>query len=165
MNLIGDSGAILSSCNLYRYWLWRIWDRAKPLLVWVMLNPSTADANVNDPTILACIDFAKRNGYGGFIVVNLFGWRATNPAELQKVIDPVGPENDSFIFEALSKADRIVCAWGAHRFARSRAREVLDVMTLAGLEVMALQINQDGSPKHPLYVRRDTNFVHLDTAL
>jgi hypothetical protein len=77
-------GALLSEDGRYRYRLWRLWDDLAPVMVWVMLNPSTADADLDDPTIRKCIGFAKANRHGGIIVVNLFAWRATDPKERQQ---------------------------------------------------------------------------------
>lgn len=85
-------GAFISECNLYRYWLTREWGEGGNLMAFVMLNPSTADANIDDPTIRRCVGFAKREGRNGIVVVNLFAGRATDPDEMFKMRDPVGPD-------------------------------------------------------------------------
>src|SRR4051812_17109287 len=111
---LSQRGALLSDDGLYRYRLWRIWEELAPVMVWVMLNPSTADADVDDPSIRKCVGFAKANGCGGIIVVNLFAWRATDPKELRAVADPVGPENDAHIRWAVKAPllATVVAGWG-----------------------------------------------------
>ncbi|MFZ8963264.1 MAG: DUF1643 domain-containing protein, partial [Schleiferiaceae bacterium] len=96
-----DAGAIFSDCGRYRYRLWRIWDPSLPTLLWILYNPSTADAKVEDPTLRRCMDFTRQWGYGGLTVVNRFAYRATNPRQLNSTIDPVGPENTSHVQNAL----------------------------------------------------------------
>jgi hypothetical protein len=105
--------AMLSDDGKYRFALTREWDADKPTLVFVMLNPSTADAYTDDATIRTCIALAKRWGYGGLCVVNLYALRATDPAALLAAADPVGKNNDIAISAAASGRDVIV-AWGAH---------------------------------------------------
>lgn len=147
--------AILSGCGKYRYRLERAWGTAPPQ-TFVMLNPSTADANIDDPTIRRCITFAKREGRGGINVVNLFALRATNPAELRLAAEPIGPDNDCHIADAARWAARdgvpIICAWGAYA-APARVAAVLDIIERRGAECVCLGRTQDGHPKHPLYVK------------
>ena len=107
-----NSGAELSECGKYRYSLTRIWDETKPKVMFIMLNPSTADANNDDPTIRRCIGFAKSWGFGGLYVCNLFGFRATNPKELLKVNNPFGDQNIWHTRKLSDEVDTIVCAWG-----------------------------------------------------
>src|ERR1700733_5671680 len=96
-DLFTQSTAVISDCTKYRYRLGRIWDHTSPTLAWVMLNPSIADASVDDPTIKRCISLANARGFGSIEVVNLFAWRATNPNDLHDIPDPVGIENDMHI--------------------------------------------------------------------
>ena len=107
--------AEFSACGRYRYWLERRWSADSPA-VFVMLNPSTADAKIDDPTIRRCMGFAKREGHGGLVVVNLFGWRSSDPRQLVLADDPVGPGNTRAIGEALlmgaTTSGRVICAWG-----------------------------------------------------
>ena len=156
--------AVISDCDAYRYRLNRVWNLAERQgLLFVMLNPSTADANVDDATIRRCTGFAKKWGYGGFNVVNLFAFRATDPRELLSADDPIGPDNDQHISEALANSDRIVCAWGANKAAKTRATRSFFRNVLwhrRGLHCLAL--NKDGSPKHPLYVPSDAKLVRFD---
>lgn len=145
--------AVLSSDGRYRYRLLRRWDYSLPRLGWVMLNPSTADAKVDDPTILRCMDFADRWGYGGIVVRNLFALRATNPATLLADNDPVGPDNLDHLEEV--KADPLtVAAWGAHR-AAADAWGLIGPF-LRGVNLVCLGTTKAGAPRHPLYTRADT---------
>lgn len=153
-----ESGAIISPCGLYRYHLWRIWDDCLPTMVFVMLNPSTADASHDDPTIRRCIGFAKRDGYGSISVRNVFALRATNPKELLTAADPFGPENESHLLAArgVSVLTRLVVAWGA-KFGGPRLKgfynRAATACTIQG--AYCLGTTKDGDPRHPLYLRND----------
>lgn len=152
------SHADVSACGTYRTALTRIWGTG-PIRVqgWVMLNPSTADGTVDDPTIRRVVAFARRDGFGGIRVVNLFTLRATNPEALAAAVDPVGPDCDWAIRSLPHVAHQIVVAWGAQPIAASRAMAAVNA--LAGAEMWSLGQNADRSPKHPLYVRGDTPLV------
>lgn len=158
-----DRGAILSPGGLYRYRLWRIWDRDLAPVAFVMLNPSTADASADDPTIRRCVGFARSWGSGGVVVVNLFAWRATKPTDLARVeargddADIVGrPACDEHIREVGRVVDSVVCAWGASPLVRpDRVREVLALFP-PGVEVSCLGRTREGHPRHPLYLCSDT---------
>lgn len=163
-DLFTQSDANISPCGNYRYWLERKWGRSAPL-VFVMLNPSTADASEDDPTIRRCIGFAKRERAGGIVVVNLFALRATDPKELDTADDPIGPGNTRAIGEALLMAATttgfLVCAWGANKNApdeaerlRRRAKDFL-------VELVCLGQTKSGAPKHPLYIKADQPLVAL----
>jgi hypothetical protein len=145
------SDAVLSTDGVYRYLLTRQWAVGRRVL-WVMLNPSTADARVNDPTITRCIDFSKQWGFARLDVVNLFAFRATDPKELAFAKDPVGSTNDWYIEEASAKADLTVVAWGAHAMAEDRAVAVLELLK----DPHHLGTTKSGAPRHPLYLRKDT---------
>lgn len=157
--------AILSPCGMYRYHLRRDWSVAPPV-VWIMLNPSTADAEQDDPTIRRCMSFARAWWYGGIEVVNLFALRSSNPRDLidshEAGIDVVGPDNDEILARVFRGAQRIVAAWGAHRFATWRAREVV-ALARAPLVVapplMCLGTTKSGAPRHPLYVHGSARLV------
>ena len=149
--LFETSDAVLSTCERYRYQLTRQWDAQLSTVVFVMLNPSTADASSNDPTIRRCISFARSWGFGGLKVVNLFAWRATKPAELKTVADPVGPDNDRYLLEAFAQAPATVVAWGANAPA-ARVQEVGSLLRAAAIEIQCLGATQAGHPRHPLYV-------------
>lgn len=148
----------------YRYRLTRTWSAASPLVV-LMLNPSTADAFADDPTIVRVTGFAKREGYGGIIVVNLFAWRATKPAALRSCPDPVGPLNDAFILqEATTPGRDVLAAWGAHGSLNGRAAQVLAMLGRAAVPLLCLGRTKGGEPPHPLMLRADTPFTTFDPA-
>lgn len=125
-----------------------------------MLNPSTADATQDDPTIRRCISFAKSFGTEGLIVVNLFAARATLPGTLLEMDDPEGPENHAYVTLACELAaaekGKIVCAWGAHHIAQQMRGTVLGWIDLVSLEPVCLGYTKSGAPRHPLYVPANT---------
>ena len=158
--------AVFSACGRYRYRLSRRWSAEGGDVVWIMLNPSRADAGTDDPTIRRCIAFSRHWGYGGMVVVNLFALCATHPAALHGVPDPVGPQNDAHIAAAFrgthdspSAARDIVAAWGAHPLAAGRSALVL---AAAGGNVLCLGTTQAGHPRHPLYVAAGQPRMDLD---
>ena len=106
--------AIISKDGLYRYSLERAWDKSKPTVLFVCLNPSVADDKIDDRTVNKMIFFAKKFGYGRLLVGNLFAYRATDPSELFKQQEPIGPENDSYLEKMMEEADLIIAAWGDH---------------------------------------------------
>jgi hypothetical protein len=142
-----DAGGAVSA---YRYTLTRNWGDGGRLL-WVMLNPSTADETQDDPTIRRCVGFSKAGGYGCLMVVNLFAARATNPADLAAIADPVGIDNDAVILDAIRQSTAIVFAWGAHN-TKGRAFKVATMCRREGREPLCLGKTKDGHPRHPLYV-------------
>ena len=152
----GDEGrgALLSDDGIYRYRLWRHWDQSAPVMAWVMLNPSTADANLEDSTLRKCLGFAKAHGHGGVILVNLFAWRARKPSDLRLASDPIGPENDSHILWACEapRLATVVAAWGGNPFARWRALHVSELIRSAGISLKCLGTTNNGHPKHPVYL-------------
>ena len=154
--------ARISDCGTYRYWLSRTDDTPKslgfPNMAFVMLNPSTADAEVDDPTIRRCLGFARDNGFHGITVMNLFALRATNPAMLK--VQPgwsIGPENNEHLAGLAKAYKNIVCAWGANAD-RGRVIDALAVMVEANPDVnfQCLGTTKDGSPCHPLYLKRES---------
>lgn len=147
--------AIISECGKFRYHLTRTWDEALRPLPFIMLNPSTADADKDDPTIRKCIGFAERLGFGGIEVFNLYGFRATKPRELKNHGYPEGPLNDSIMtrrLEELKLHERgyVICAWGAHARGLSKPQYVRSHLSLAGARLRALRLLPDGTPEHPL---------------
>jgi hypothetical protein len=150
--------AELSTNGLYRYSLTRAWDmdRPRPWVTFVMLNPSTADALVDDPTIRRCMRFARDWGFGGLEVVNLYAYRATDPSTIHEAADagihPVGPDNHRALDEALKR--QTVVAWGAHPMAASRVDDLL-ARCDDPLWLWCLGMTKSGAPRHPLYVRAD----------
>jgi len=154
--------ATISQCGTYRYWLERKW-AVETSQVFIMLNPSTADAFADDPTIRRCVNFAKREGAGGIIVVNLFALRSTDPKLLLLHCDPIGPENQSKIYNALmiSKLSlrSAICAWGANSMAANRSNKVKELASQLGVELTCFGITKSGAPRHPLYVKGETPLV------
>jgi len=147
MQLI-EIGAHFSECRKYRYALWRIWDHSKPLLMFVGLNPSTANEHGDDPTIRKVKAFANRLGYGGVYMMNCFPFVSTNPEKLRDVGNT--SENDEWLQKVGLICSDVIFAWGAFAVVRdtNRDRQLTDMFPGA----KALVINKDGSPRHPLYV-------------
>ena len=150
-----ERDAVISDCGKYRYLLRRVWDHRCLRGLFVMLNPSTADAKIDDATIRSCTRLSRGLGYGSFEVVNLFAWRATNPAELASSSDPIGTLNDSVIESAVSRCDVVICAWGAHD-TRGRDRRVWEIVRSSRPAAFCLGTTKNGSPKHPLYIKSGT---------
>lgn len=144
--------AILDTTRKYRYMLMRQWGTDKNNFV--LLNPSTADEKVNDPTIKGCIKFAQNWGYDGLYVTNLFAFRATDPCDL-KNSDPVGKLNDRYLKEYAKKSKLVVFAWGNHGSYLHRNSEVIKMLSKFCVP-HCLKITKSGSPKHPLYIKRTT---------
>ena len=147
--------AVISDCGNYRYVLER--DKGKKPLVFMMLNPSTADANVDDPTIRRCRRFASDNGYSGIVVVNLFAFRATKPKDLFAAKDPIGPMNELYISEKTIQQD-VCCAWGANA-PSDRVQAVKSVLAYTEANTLCLGITKSGAPRHPLYVKASQKLV------
>jgi len=146
-----EPGAVISACGRYRYKLTRSWAPEPRYLMWVMLNPSTADASKDDPTIRRCVGFAKALGYTGIVVGNLYALRATDPKVLRHPpggIDAVGPENDAWLCRMAQSVDMIICAWGQRGPDRTRVQDVLGVMPSHKLHTMGF--TKSGEPRHPL---------------
>lgn len=147
-----NSAALLSDDGRYRYWLTRTWDESRPRVCWVMLNPSKADHQTDDPTIRKCIGFAERWGCGGITVVNLFALRATDPAELYQAEEPVGALNDLHLAACAMRDRRVVCGWGAHGGLGDRNKAVLALLYSHGLQPECLGRTKEEHPRHPLYL-------------
>lgn len=146
------TGAFISECGAYRYWLERRWDETLPACAFIMLNPSTADASKDDPTIRRVVGFSKAWGFGGVNVYNLFALRATDPRELRKHPAPVGPDNDIYLGQIPEEAV-IVAAWGSWGDHLHRA---FDVRRMFKERLSCLGLTNGGHPRHPLYISADT---------
>lgn len=140
--------ALISDSGEYRHWLTRQWGDSG-VVCWVMLNPSTADGETDDPTLRKCIGFSRTWGFGGLIVVNAYALRATDPRELKRHPDPVGYVNDTFVTAMATEASLVVVGWGAN-ISDDREREVSKL--LERFDPQCLGITKDGHPRHPLYV-------------
>lgn len=139
--------ASLSPCRLYRYELWRVWG-AGPFVMFIGLNPSTADETNDDPTIRRCVAFARAWGYSGLCMTNLFAFRATDPSDMRAAKDPIGPLNDLTLQTVASTASVVVAAWGAGGTHLARDREVRSAIP----NLTYLRLTKDGHPGHPLYL-------------
>ena len=149
--------ATFSDCGRYRYTLSRIWgghhDRRRKVANFIMLNPSTATETDNDPTVWRCMQRAKQMGFDAMLVTNLFGYRATDPADMLAQEDPVGAGNDQAILDCARSSDIVICAWGVHGAHMDRDLFVLEMLAANGIELYALEFTRDGFPRHPLYLR------------
>jgi hypothetical protein len=144
--------ALITEDTIYRYWLSRIWNEDKPRIIFIMLNPSTADHMIDDPTIKRVIQFSMDWGYGGVYVVNLYAYRSTKPKGLETTSDPVGPENRKHILTLIQnkelKVDRVVYAWGNGEKEPDLLREIVK-------EPFCIALSKKGIPRHPLYLKGD----------
>lgn len=150
---LDDRGATISDCGTYRYDLTRRWGDG-PQACFIMLNPSTADASQDDPTIRRCIGFAKSWGCGSLVVVNLWALRSTDPKALLTHPDPRGPLNYAIVEQHVRTSWPVVAAWGA--FKARRGLYPIDVEYVAarcGVTLQCLGTTKDGHPRHPLYVK------------
>lgn len=160
-----NNGATFSDCRKFRYDLWRSW-KSNPFLscvterrlVFIGLNPSTADETKNDPTIVRCINFAQRYAFSGMHMLNLFGFRSTNPAGcVARGAEAVGPDNTAHILRVCTAQTTgvVVAAWGAFPWAQERGEEVATMLVSAGITVNVFALTRQGYPRHPLYLRKD----------
>ena len=148
MNKLLLSDAFFSKDRLYRYALWRIWDNTLPKVLFIGLNPSTADEINNDPTIRRCIRYSKDWGYGGYIMGNIFGYRTTNPKKLKTINDPIGPDNNYWLKKLHKEASLTIGAWGNHGKLLNRSDKIIDLID----NLYCLRITKEGQPSHPLYL-------------
>lgn len=160
-----EKSAIISECGRFRTELRRVWDPARPLLVVCMLNPSTADHERNDPTILTLVHFAKSWGYGGLLVVNLFSLRTSSPDEMMKAPDPFGPGNGQALEDAMAYArdhgGSLLVAWGNSGDHHGRAEWFANrALQDFGLTLICLGKTRFAKPKHPM--ARGKHFIARD---
>ena len=158
---MSDTWAYFSEDRTYRYLLGRRISDSERRLLFIMLNPGTADETHNDPTIRRCIGFADQWNFGLLEVANLFAFRTSYVAELRRADEPIGPKNDEWIRHALDSADRVVLAWGNHGSYKERSHLVRK-MALAHARPYHLGLNKTGEPKHPLYLPKSTAPVSMD---
>lgn len=150
-------GAVLSprgedGYSTYRYLLWRVMDPAKPILIVMMLNPSRATHEQGDRTVDGLMRRATAMGYGGIIVINCFAYRATDPSDMRRAADPVGPENDVITSMVLDQEADLLCAWGVNATHRERERAVKCAISSGRAKPHALRLCANGAPEHPLYI-------------
>lgn len=154
--------AVFSPCGTYRYTLYRAFDygfigapHADEMCNFIMLNPSTATATDDDPTVRRRIGYARRWGYGRLVVTNLFAYRAADPGEVRRTDDRVGPDNDLHIARLADGASLIVASWGNRGSYRRRDVRVRRLVAAAGKTLHCLALTTRGQPGHPLYPGRD----------
>lgn len=150
VELIKD--ALISDCGRFRYYLLRQWATYRPLLVFVLLNPSKADAFVDDRTLAKCMAFAYSLSYDGVLILNAYAYRATDPEDLREAGYPVGPMNDDILRAMLPGQPMVICGWGANARGKERPAEVLQIIRESGCTPHALRLLADGTPEHPLYL-------------
>lgn len=157
------SSATFSADRRYRYTLERSWDETKPPFVVIGLNPSTADETTDDPTIRRCIGFAKREGCGSLLMLNLFGFRATDPNVMRAAKDPIGDANlETIVAEtkkAVKQGGKVVCAWGSHGEYRTQGEQVSICLRVPAF---CFGKTKSGQPKHPLYLKANTPLEKYD---
>lgn len=155
-----NNGASFSECREYRFALWRIWDESKPLVMFIGLNPSTANETEPDQTIKSVTRISKNLGYGGFYMMNCFPYVSTNPNDLIDHDKTVYSQQQFFINnqklkEVSDKCKDIVFAWGKFKVLQKRSLELIKMFPHA----KALILNKDNSPRHPLYVKSDCQLI------
>ena len=160
-----DRVAIFSTNYLYRYVLHIEWNENNPYCCFILCNPSTADEIKNDATIERCERRARKWGYGGVVILNIFSYRSTNPKMLYNVIDPVGILNDRVIKTISTGSDLVIIGWGTHGKLLDRGNKVLQILRESGIKPMALRVNADGkTPSHPLYLPYSTYPFEMEDA-
>lgn len=161
MTLSLSRRAVFSHCRRYRYVLSRTWNTELPKVLFIALNPSTADETQDDPTVRRCVGFARSWGFGCLVIANLFAFRSTDPKRLIEVSDPVGPRNDLWLKRLSAEADMTVVAWGVHGDLGNRAHLVLSKLT----KTHHLGLSKDGYPYLPRttrpFVDSDFDFLRL----
>lgn len=163
------SSAVISADHLYRYELRRAWGTLGPTATFVMLNPSTADAHVDDPTIRRCVGFAQREGCDSLTVINLLAWRATNPRDLPADWSAIGPDNDATWSQVVGDTGPLIAAWGSASALqgmaavpfRTQIARFAKLCRERGVDLMCLGTTKNGQPRHPLYVRADQPLVRF----
>jgi hypothetical protein len=149
-----DGGADFSRDRVYRYRLWRTFESGEGTVTFIGLNPSTADETNNDPTVRRCMGFAYRWDFQRFVMLNIFGFRSTDPRPLTTMSNPTGPENDEWIQLVVGEASLVVAAWGNQGSIQRRGAFVRQSLDSHALHHLGLTVM--GYPRHPLYVRGDT---------
>lgn len=158
-----DSDAVFSPCRTWRYSLTRTWDTDKPAIAFIGLNPSIANENRLDATTKKCVAWARRDGFGRYVMLNLFAMVSTDPQGLKTAVDPVGPETDAWIEKTLQQSKSVVFCWGCtyEKLLAPRIAAVEQITRNTGLTPQCLGVTGGGFPKHPLYLRNDTRMVPL----
>lgn len=159
-----NNGAIIDPTGRYRYTLWRTWNRNQPRVAFIMLNPSTADASSNDPTIRRCIAFARAWGYGALEVLNLFAYRTPHPHLLRQAADPIGADNDRHLLAVGQRVQTLIFAWGNQGSFQKRQHAVIQLLQPCEHQY-CLGKTRLGHPCHPLYLKKTTQLISFQTEL
>lgn len=154
--------AILSDCGQYRYSLSRSWGDSKKFVLFIGLNPSIADASIDDPTVRRLIGFCKIWGYDSLAIGNLFAYRATDPSDMMSADNPIGIDNDEVIMELARAADKIVFCWGSLGGYNDRSMLLANILKPFNSKVCVFGHNKNGEPKHPLYLSYKTKLTELE---
>jgi len=161
-----EKNAVFDKDKIYRYSLIRKWNNNGIKIVWIMLNPSTADENIDDPTIRRCIGFSKIWGAGEMEIVNLFAYRSTSPKKLYTYTDPIGKDNDLFILNSVKKANKIIIAWGTHGSLDKRSEYIMfNLLKNYHKKIFFLKKLKDGEPGHPLYIKYTQELNYYENGL
>lgn len=144
-----EKSAVFSVNRLHRYSLARTWNKSGPKVLFICLNPSTADSQIDDPTVRKCIGFAKTWGFGGMCIGNLFSFRATDPKELKHCKEPIGATNDYWLGRLQNSCDEWIAAWGAN--AAATDERVMHILSMFS-DLRCLGFTKSGAPRHPLYM-------------
>ncbi len=152
--------AVFSPCRRWRYELWRQWS-SDPFCMFIGLNPSTADENLDDPTVRRCIRYARDWGYGALCMTNIFAWRDTDPKKMKAQADPIGKENNHTLSYRAGQAGIVIAAWGTHGAHLGRHDAVRELLP----QLHALKITKDGFPNHPLYLPLDAKPILFSLSL
>lgn len=143
-----EYNAILSEDKEYRYMLSRTWNKNKKIIMFVWLNPSTADDKINDPTITRCINYTKEWWYWWFIMCNLFAYRSTNPNNMKKYKNPIWKDNDKYIELYYNKTEKVICMWWNHWNFMMQSKNFKEKYKE---KLFFLEKNKSWEPKHLLY--------------
>jgi hypothetical protein len=144
-------GAIFSEDRKYRYALWRVWNPNRKLLMQIGLNPSKANEFESDPTITRGMVRSDREGFGGFLMGNLYGYVSTDPKALLRNKNTIGELTDYYLREMIKLSDIQLCAWGSFKPVINRCQTVFSMLN----KPYCLSVNADGQPVHPLYTSYD----------
>ena len=156
--------AKFSECKRYRYELSEVWDATKPMVLWILMNPSVANLDHSDPTLIKTGKYARAWGYGGQLIGNVHAYRATDSNEMLLVDDPVGPENDGALLSMAKRTQMIVLAYGMPpKKLAARGLQVANLLA-KNYDLHSLKLNMDGSPSHPLYLPTNLRPIKIDKA-
>lgn len=160
----GTGWAIFDHTEAYRYTLGRRWGPGDRRVCFCLLNPSTADASVLDPTLTRCYGYAQRWGFDAMDVTNVFALRSTDPKGLRAVDDPIGADNDEHIVQLAKSAELVVVGWGTHARLNDRHNRVIELLSgVCGMT--CLGVTKEGYPKHPLYLRKDLKPIAFESVM